>query len=75
MQTYHLIEGAIGEIGVHHGKFFVGLAHLAMNHEKLWACDVFEDQALNMGGSGFGDRACFRTSMPEPRYREMKMST
>ena len=59
VQTYHLIEGAIGEIGVHHGKFFVGLAHLAKNHEKLWACDVFEDQALNVDGSGFGDRSAF----------------
>ena len=59
VQARHSIRGAIGEIGVHHGKFFVGLAHLAMNHEKLWACDVFEDQALNMDGSGFGDRRAF----------------
>mmetsp|Transcript_7876 Transcript_7876/g.14948 ORF Transcript_7876/g.14948 Transcript_7876/m.14948 type:complete len:388 (-) Transcript_7876:362-1525(-) len=53
------VRGAIGEIGVHHGKFFVGLAHLARIGERLWACDVFENQALNVDGSGFGDKQAF----------------
>ncbi|CAL6324842.1 unnamed protein product [Bathycoccus prasinos] len=47
------VRGDIGEIGVHHGKFFVGLGHLQKVNEKLWACDVFENQKKNTDGSGF----------------------
>lgn len=56
------IQGALGEIGVHHGKFFVGLAHLALEHEKLYACDVFGEQKLNLDGSGFGDFDAFKSA-------------
>jgi len=54
------IRGDIGEIGVHHGKFFVGLGHLQKVNEKLWACDVFENQKKNTDGSGFGNRDAFQ---------------
>lgn len=59
VQVAHGVTGAIGEVGVHHGLFFVGLAHLAQQGEGLYAADVFEDQNLNVDGSGFGDRAAF----------------
>jgi hypothetical protein len=53
------IKGSIGEIGVHGGLFFIGLAHLAFQDEKLWACDVFEQQHKNVDGSGNGDKKSF----------------
>lgn len=54
------IKGSIGEIGVHGGLFFIGLAHLAFEGDKLWACDVFEkQQSKNVDGSGFGVKAYF----------------
>jgi hypothetical protein len=53
------ITGGLGEIGVHHGKFFVGLAHLALRNERIYANDVFEKQHLNIDGSGFGDFDAF----------------
>lgn len=64
IQTMQLsIKGSIGEIGVHHGRFFVGLAHLAMNNESLWACDVFEDQQLNIDKSGKGSYELFKQAI------------
>jgi len=53
------VSGDIGEIGVHHGLFFVGLAHLARTSDKLWAFDVFEKQVLNVDGSGLGSLNAF----------------
>ena len=53
------INGTIGEIGVHGGLFFIGLAHLAIGNENLWACDVFEQQSKNVDGSGFGVKSYF----------------
>jgi hypothetical protein len=53
------VHGTIGEIGVHGGLFFIGLAHLALEGEKYWACDVFGNQALNLDGSGFGNEGYF----------------
>ena len=59
------IRGDIGEIGVHHGKFFVGLGHLQKVSEKLWACDVFDEQKKNTDGSGFGNRDAFQKACRE----------
>jgi len=54
------VRGTIGEIGVHGGLFFIGLAHLAFEGESLWACDVFEmQQHKNVDGSGFGNKPYF----------------
>jgi Methyltransferase domain len=53
------VSGAVAEIGVHQGKFFIGL-HLLL-HEK-WrslAIDVFADQHLNIDRSGRGDLDTF----------------
>jgi hypothetical protein len=51
--------GNIAEIGVHHGKYFIVLKNLCGSAEFAIAVDVFEDQHLNIDGSGLGDRAKF----------------
>lgn len=51
--------GAVGEIGVHHGKLFILLLLTTSSEEKAFAIDVFEEQHLNIDHSGCGDRAKF----------------
>ncbi|MEK9971087.1 MAG: class I SAM-dependent methyltransferase [Ferrovibrio sp.] len=53
------VEGAVGEIGVHHGKLFLLLALGRRPGEAAFAIDVFDDQHLNTDASGAGDRAVF----------------
>ncbi|KAI9031403.1 hypothetical protein DFJ74DRAFT_702411 [Hyaloraphidium curvatum] len=57
------ICGAAGEIGVHHGKFSIALAHALRAGERSVAVDVFENQELNVDGSGNGDRAVFEGNL------------
>ena len=49
------VSGAVAEIGVHHGKLFIALRLLQRPGEKSVAIDVFDDQELNVDGSGHGD--------------------
>lgn len=49
------VSGAVAEIGVHHGKMFIGVQLLQRAGEKSVAIDVFDDQDLNVDGSGNGD--------------------
>lgn len=51
--------GAVGEIGVHHGKLFILLLLTASSDEKVFAIDIFEKQHLNYDHSGCGDRTIF----------------
>jgi hypothetical protein len=51
-------KGAVVEIGVHHGKSFVVFAEFSGN-SKLYAIDIFEDQAKNIDGSGSGSKEIF----------------
>lgn len=53
------ICGALTEIGVHHGQFFVYMLMLMRRAERAVAIDLFEDQHLNMDQSGRGDRQVF----------------
>jgi hypothetical protein len=53
------VFGGVAEIGVHHGKFFIGLQLLLREAESSLAIDVFGDQHLNVDGSGRGDRDKF----------------
>jgi hypothetical protein len=53
------IRGAVGEIGVHHGKLFILLLLTAALDERAFAIDVFENQELNIDESGKGDRNRF----------------
>lgn len=47
--------GGVAEIGVHHGKLFIGLRLLQRAGEKSVAIDIFGDQDLNVDGSGHGN--------------------
>lgn len=53
------VNGALGEIGVHHGKLFILLYLMLSRGEKSFAVDLFDQQALNVDGSGRGDLAIF----------------
>ena len=53
------VRGAVGEIGVHHGKLFILLALGRRSDEAAFAIDVFGDQHLNADDSGSGDRGIF----------------
>lgn len=53
----------VGEIGVHHGAYWVAVAATARYADRLFACDLFEGgQALNAGRSGRGDLPRFMAS-------------
>lgn len=53
------VQGAVGEIGVHHGKLLILLALGRRSEERAFAIDVFDDQHLNLDQSGKGDRDIF----------------
>jgi hypothetical protein len=53
------LRGAVGEIGVHHGRLFILLALSAAADETCFAIDVFERQELNVDRSGHGNRNIF----------------
>lgn len=52
-QKNNEIKGSIGEIGVRDGRFFIGLSKLLRPDEKCLALDIFDDQMLNIDGSGW----------------------
>lgn len=56
------VQGAIAEIGVHHGKSFVPLAAFS-GASKLYAIDVFGAQDKNIDQSGKGDRETFLNNL------------
>jgi hypothetical protein len=56
-------QGAVGEIGVHHGKLFVLLDLLRRPGEASVAIDLFEEQHLNVDHSGQGDRQIFEANL------------
>ena len=57
------VSGNVGEIGVHHGKFFILLSLLRRAEESAVAVDLFEDQASNVDHSGAGDRQAFEANL------------
>jgi plastocyanin len=57
------VSGAAAEIGVHHGKLFIGLRLLQRPGEKSVAIDIFGDQDLNVDGSGHGDFEKFENNV------------
>ncbi len=59
------VSGAVGEIGVHHGKLFL-VAYLATcRDERAFAIDVFGQQELNIDQSGKGDREQFLANIEQ----------
>ncbi len=63
------IEGSLSEIGVHHGRYFLDMAHHSNASEQMIAVDLFEDQHLNPNkfghSSGKGDRGKFLSNIDE----------
>ena len=63
--TQYLVSKFLGdafnsiEIGVHHGKFFIGIENLTPRSGRCVAVDLFENQELNIDRSGRGDREIF----------------
>jgi hypothetical protein len=63
VQGENNVSGAVAEIGVHHGKFFIGLRLLLRANERALAIDVFGDQHLNLDSSGHGDFDKFHANL------------
>ncbi|MHA1529639.1 MAG: class I SAM-dependent methyltransferase [Alphaproteobacteria bacterium] len=59
-QTATGIAGALGEIGVHHGKLWLVLDHVATPEETRFAIDLFDRQDLNTDRSGLGNLERFQ---------------
>ncbi len=59
----HGISGDVGEIGVHHGRFFFALDCLRSSGERALVADVFDQQNLNVDRSGLGDRNIFEANL------------
>jgi hypothetical protein len=57
------LRGSVGEVGVHEGLSFLAAALSSDESERLFACDVFERQELNVDGSGRGDLAVFGANL------------
>src|SRR5215831_19401967 len=55
------VHGNIAEFGVHHGRFLFLLNALRHDDEICFAIDVFDEQRLNVDGSGRGSLAAFRS--------------
>lgn len=53
------VSGGVAEIGVHHGRFFLGLLLASSPGDRAVAIDLFEHQARNIDASGKGDRETF----------------
>jgi hypothetical protein len=56
IQSSENISGSLGEIGVHHGKFFVLLSLISRQNKICLAIDLFEKQSENIDNSGCGDK-------------------
>lgn len=56
-------EGGCLEIGVHHGKFYILLNGVIDRIFKSYAVDLFENQQLNIDGSGRGSLEAFRGNL------------
>mmetsp|Transcript_9961 Transcript_9961/g.29679 ORF Transcript_9961/g.29679 Transcript_9961/m.29679 type:complete len:298 (-) Transcript_9961:644-1537(-) len=57
------VRGAVGEIGVYHGRGFVPLALLRREGEAAVAVDCFEEQQHNRDESGCGNEAAFNATL------------
>ena len=62
-QDHQGVSGAVAEIGVHHGKLFIGLQLLNQPGAPALAVDVFGDQDLNVDQSGRGDLRRFEANV------------
>ena len=73
-QSDNNITGPAAEIGVYHGKFFIGLALLNESERPHFAIDVFDMQEFNLDGAGDGNcekfiKNCNRSGLSSDNYR------
>lgn len=81
LSIYHLtyfqhancVYGAVAEVGVHHGKYFLALASSALPEEPKIAIDVFESQQLNIDNSGNGSKELFLKHSTEVGVRNIRI--
>lgn len=59
-QAVENVRGDIVEIGVHHGKFLLSMTPLLERGERAIAVDLWENQSLNLDGSGCGSSEIFQ---------------
>jgi hypothetical protein len=68
-------DGPVAEIGVYHGKFFIGLVKTMEAPRHNYAIDVFDLQQFNLDGAGVGNAAKFKENLArcevEPSSVEM----
>jgi hypothetical protein len=57
------VEGSVVEIGVHHGRLFIGMHLTRAPGESSLAIDLFGRQDQNVDRSGRGDEAVFRQNL------------
>jgi hypothetical protein len=57
------VSGGMVEIGVHHGRLFLGMHLLRRASEKSLGIDLFGHQDQNIDASGKGDEAVFRKNL------------
>jgi len=57
------LEGDVAEIGVHHGKFFIGLHNCLAEGQISLAIDIFDDQRFNVDHSGSANLQRFLDNM------------
>jgi hypothetical protein len=57
------VPGGVLEIGIYRGRFFIALNGLVHDGSRSLAVDVFDDQHLNIDGSGLGNEAIFRRNL------------
>jgi hypothetical protein len=57
------ITGAVGEIGVHHGRFTAAIFGTSRVDEPMWAADLFGDQSENIDKSGYGSLEAFERNL------------
>ena len=62
-QAKKRVSGHVAEIGVLHGRYFIGLALLLNQGERAFAVDVFDLQEFNLDNSGEGDLEQFTKNM------------
>lgn len=69
IQTRAGITGAVGEIGVHHGRLAILLYLMLHEGERGWCVDIFEQQHLNVDHSGRGDSRVFEKNLAKHGVR------
>jgi hypothetical protein len=57
------VKKPIAEIGVYHGKFFIGLSLTKRGYGKHHAFDVFDLQQFNLDGAGAGNLESFLSNL------------